>query len=213
VSRRILVPTIVLLMSFGLRVWLAATPAVPLRQPLADFPNQLESWELVRSETFDDSTLGVLKADDYLDRTYRDRSGRHADIFIAYYRAQHAGESMHSPKHCMPGSGWEPVQNDRVLLGTDSASRPIWINRFVVEKDGQRDLVLYWYQEQGRVIASEYWGKIYMIWDTLRSGRRDGAIVRIIVPMSARGDSAAALDAALDLARSSMPKLPRFLPD
>jgi EpsI family protein len=212
-SRRLLVPSTILLITFGLRVWLTATPAVPLRRPLAELPHQLGSWELVQTESFDESTLGVLKADDYLGRLYRNPTGRYADLFIAYYRAQQAGESMHSPKHCLPGSGWEPLQTDRILLGMDSSGTPIRINRWVIEKDGQRELVLYWYQEHGRVIASEYWGKIYMIWDTLRSGRRDGAIVRIIVPMSDRSDNAAALEAALDLARSSMPKLPDFLPD
>ena len=212
-NRRLLMVTAIVVLGLGLRVWLAAAPVIPPRRPLAEFPRQLGNWKAVSDEAIDADTLAVLKADDYLVRTYRDKSGEPAALFIAYYRAQRAGESMHSPKNCMPGSGWQPVQNDRVTLGADGTARPIRVNRYVVEKDGQRTLTLYWYQENGRTIASEYWGKIYMVWDTFRTGRRDGAIVRISVPMAARDDGTAALDEASDLARTSSPYLSRFVPD
>jgi EpsI family protein len=211
-NRRLMIPSAVLLLSFGLRVWLGAAPVIPARQPLTDFPRQLGDWQMLESQAIDDDTLAILKADDYLQRRYRNSAGRYASMFVAYYRAQQAGESMHSPKHCLPGSGWEPVQNDRIVLGTDPEGRVIQVNRYIVEKDGQLDLVLYWYQEQGRVIASEYWGKLYMIWDTIRSGRRDGAIVRVSTPMLGKADSSA-LNAAMDLVRSSAPYLPRYLPN
>src|SRR6185312_3812618 len=91
------------------------------------------------------------------------------------------GESMHSPKNCLPGAGWEPIQSDLVPL--PAAGPGVEVNRYVVEKEGDRDLVLYWYQAQGRIIAREYWGKLYLVWDAMRQGRRDGAIVRVLVPM------------------------------
>ena len=213
-NRRLMIPSAILLLSFGLRVWLGATPVTPVRQPLADFPRQLGNWQMLRDDKIDSDTLAVLKTDIYLQRTYQSSGGPYAFIFIAYYPNQQAGENMHSPRNCLPGNGWEPVENDRLPLGTDSAGRPIQINRYVVQdSEGHRQLVLYWYQEQGRVIASEYWGKLYMIWDTIRSGRRDGAIVRISVPILDRARSADALSAAQDLAQSTMPYLPRFLPD
>jgi exosortase D (VPLPA-CTERM-specific) len=212
-NRRVLASSAILLLSLGLRVYLSAAPLAPKREQLANFPRQLGNWQMVEDQPIDRDTLGVLKDDDHLQRLYRNSNGQYASIFIAYYLSQQAGESMHSPKNCLPGSGWEPVQNDRLQLGTDSAGRPIQVNRYIVEQDGQRDLlVLYWYQEQGRVIASEYWGKLYMIWDTIRSGRRDGAIVRVTVPMLGKGDSSAT-NAALDLVRASTPYLPRFLPN
>jgi EpsI family protein len=213
VNRRVLMVTTIVVLGLGLRVWLAAAPVIPPRQPLAEFPRQLGRWAAVSDEAIDADTLAVLKADDYLVRTYRGKGGEPAALFIAYYRAQHAGESMHSPKNCMPGSGWQPVQNDRVSLGTDARGQPIWVNRYVVAKGGQRALALYWYQENGRTIASEYWGKIYMVWDTFRTGRRDGAIVRISVPMATTDDATTALNTALDLARTSSPYLSRFVPN
>ncbi|MGO9269612.1 MAG: VPLPA-CTERM-specific exosortase XrtD [Terriglobia bacterium] len=212
-NHRLLIPSAILLLSFGLRVWLGASPVAPAREQLTDFPSQLGSWRMLRDDKIDPETLAVLKADDYLQRGYQNSEGQYASIFVAYYRSQQAGESMHSPKNCLPGSGWEPVESDRLLIGTDSAGRPIQVNRYVVENsEGKRELVLYWYQEQGRVIASEYWAKLYMIWDTIRSGRRDGAIVRVTVPMLGKEDSSA-LNAALDLVRTIIPILPRFVPN
>ena len=212
-NRRLLMVTATIVLGFGLRLWLAAAPVIPPRRPLAEFPRQLGNWKAVSDGAMDADTLAVLKADDYLVRTYRNGDRETAGLFIAYYRAQHAGESMHSPKNCMPGSGWQPVQNDRVSLGTGPGGRPIWVNRYIVEKDRQRTLSLYWYQENGRTIASEYWGKIYMVWDTFRTGRRDGAIIRVNVPMTTRDDGATALSAALDLAQNSSPYLSSYVPD
>ena len=211
--RRLLILTAIVALSFGLRVWLAATPAIPMRQSLADFPRHLGKWELTREGSMPGRLEGVLAADDYILRSYRNADGQSADLFIAYYKVQNAGESMHSPKNCLPGSGWEPIETGRLQLGADAARRPIWINRYVIEKDGQRAMVLYWYQAQGRVIASEYWGKIYLVWDALRHHRRDGAIVRITVPMVNPNDGEATQSAALDLARAAVPDLRGFLPN
>jgi len=212
-TRRLLLVTGVLILSCGLRVWLGAAATIPAHEPLADFPSQLGKWKTANEGALSGSLLSVLLADDYILRRYRDPAGQSADLFIAYYRTERAGENMHSPKNCMPGSGWEPIETDRLSLGTDEAGQPLWVNRYVVEKDGQRELVLYWYQAHGRVIASEYWGKIYLVWDSLRSRRRDGALVRISLPIPQADDSAAASNAALDLARTALPYLPRFLPN
>jgi EpsI family protein len=128
-------------------------------------------------QSMPDPLMGVLKPDDYLLRRYQDRQGRQADIFVAYYRVQRAGETIHSPKNCLPGWGWQPVQNDVVKMQQDGQT--VEVNRYVVEKNGQRALVLYWYQAHGRIIASEYAGKLYLVWDALRYGRRDGGLVRV----------------------------------
>jgi EpsI family protein len=212
-TRRLLILTAIVVSSFGVRLWLAAAPVIPERQALANFPRQLGPWELAREGSISGSVEGVLAADDYILRSYRDASGRSADLFVAYYKVQNAGESMHSPKNCLPGSGWEPIETGRLQLGADAAGRPIWVNRYVIDKDGQRAMVLYWYQAQGRVIASEYWGKIYLVWDALRSHRRDGALVRVTVPMVNPNDGGAAQSTALDLARAVVPDLPGFLPN
>jgi EpsI family protein len=136
---------------------------------------------MISSQTIDQDVQAVLKADDYIVRSYATTDGKRADVFVAYYASQKAGESMHSPKNCLPGSGWEPVLNDRVQI--DGPNGPVEVNRYVVEKGRYRSLILYWYHSGKRIYASEYLGKGYLIADSALSGHRDGAIARIVVPL------------------------------
>jgi EpsI family protein len=153
---------------------------------------------MLGSDTIDSEVQAVLKADDYVLRSYVTPAGKRADVFVAYYAVQKAGESMHSPKNCLPGSGWQPVLNDRVAVaGPDG---PVEVNRYVVEKNGQRSLILYWYHSGKRIYASEYWGKAYLIADSARTGQRDGAIARIVLPLPARTAMDSATKDATDLA-------------
>jgi EpsI family protein len=212
-NRRVLAVTITLVLSFGLRVWLSATPLSPKRESLAAFPKQAGPWTMVGETRIDDATADVLKADDYVMRAYRDEKEQQVDLFIAYYQTQKAGDSMHSPKNCLPGAGWGIVESNEVAMSAENPAHPIMINRYLIEKNGAKSLVLYWYQANGRVIASEYWGKIYLVLDALRTGRRDGAIVRFVVPIRKGSDGRAELQSGLDMARNTVPFLPRYVPD
>lgn len=212
-NRRLFVLTGFLLFTIALRAWVTVSPTEPVRKSLSAFPNAIGNWDLVKSSSLTDETAAVLKADDYLLRQYRDQDGRSADFFVAYYKTQRAGESMHSPKNCLPGSGWTPIVSDTVVMENDSQGNPIRVNRYVIENGTERALVLYWYQASGRMIASEYWGKFYLVWDALRSGRRDGAIVRIIVPIRRNEDGKSSLETALAFARAAAPQLPEYLPN
>lgn len=212
-SRRIILVSLTLVLCFGLRVWVSAAPTIPPRESLSAFPREFAGYHTVGEQTLDDSIAGVLKADDYVLRSYRDDSGQQVDFFVAYYKTQKAGESMHSPKNCLPGWGWDIVKTDEVALRPDDAGHPTMINRYLVEKGGEKAFVLYWYQANGRVIASEYWGKIYLVMDALRTGRRDGAIVRFVVAIPKGSTGAAENEAALKMARAAAPMLPKYLPD
>ena len=213
-TRRIILVSIVLALSFGLRVWVnAAVPPTPSRESLGNFPKQVGSWSMTHEEQLGDSIAGVLRADDYVLRSYRSDKGQVVDFFVAYYKTQKAGESMHSPKNCLPGWGWAIMKTDYVPLDPAEKEKPILINRYLIEKGPDRAMVLYWYQANGRVIASEYWGKIYLVLDALRTGRRDGSIVRFVVPISKNSDGERELGSALTLARETLPLLPRYLPD
>jgi EpsI family protein len=209
---RVLLLTASLFLSLGLRLWLTSAPVIPGRQPLANFPPHIGQWELASEGSISARLEPVLGADDYLLRSYRNPEGETAELFTAYYLVQHAGESMHSPKNCMAGAGWEPIQRGSLPLIVGATGRPALVNSFVIEKDGQRFVLLYWYQVHGRMIASEYWLKAYLVWDAVCNRRRDGAMVRIIVPIRPGSDGASELNTAVDLARTSMLDLPRFLP-
>ena len=208
---RIAALTATLLLAFAVRLWLAAAPLVPNRQSFGDFPRQLGQWQLASEESIESRLEPVLGADDYLLRSYRNSGGQIAELFSAYYAVQHAGESMHSPKNCMAGAGWEPVQKGRLAFGMD-ASRSASVNSYIIEKDGQRFVMLYWYQVHGRMIASEYWLKAYLVWDAVSKRRRDGAMVRITVPIRPGSDGQQELQSALELGKSSLVYLPHFLP-
>lgn len=213
-KRNMVLVAMVLVLSFGARMWVSAAPPVPPRESLDGFPKELAGWKMQAEEKIEDNIAGVLKADDYVLRSYtKPGAAVPVDLFVAYYKTQKAGESMHSPKNCLPGWGWQILQMDRVALNPDDPENPAMVNRYLVEKDGERSLVFYWYQANGRMIASEYWGKVYLVWDALRTGRRDGAIVRFVVPLPKGGDDARANDAALELARASVPLLPKYLPE
>src|SRR5271165_4565638 len=123
----------------------------------------------------------VLAADSYLSREYRHRTtGTSVALFVAYYSSQHSGDAIHSPKNCLPGAGWAPVFSETVRVQNPAApSASLTANHYVIEKDGVQQDVLYWYQADGRTFASEYLGKIYLVWDAATRGRTDGALIRI----------------------------------
>lgn len=186
---RVIAVVVLMLITLTTRAWLSAAPVKPVRRPLTEFPAQIGEYRAVGSRTIGEDVQKVLKADDYIDRRYVAADGRAADLFIAFYEAQRAGESMHSPKNCLPGSGWEPVLSDTVPVPHNG--RSVTVNRYVVENAGRRSLILYWYQSPNRIIASEYAGKFYLVYDAMKTKRRDGAIVRLVfdLPRGANMDS------------------------
>jgi EpsI family protein len=157
--------------------WSEHRPSETLNRPLEQVPTQLGKWKMVDAQQLMPSVARVLNASSYVSRTYTD--GRtELSLFIAYYAFQRAGETMHSPKHCLPGAGW-----DISAYGTDSLATPVGtatVNRFVIQKGSEHEQALYWYQSKGRVIANEYRAKALLIWDGVTKGRTSGSIVRII---------------------------------
>jgi EpsI family protein len=196
----------------------------PTREPLAGCPMTISDWSGVQAADLDDRTLGVLGVDEYVNRVYREAgSQRPVVLYVGYYASQREGDTMHSPLNCLPGAGWSPVNFRRLAIDVSpkpalesgrpveaSAVQSITVNRYVIEKGLDRQLVLYWYQGHGRVVASEYWGKIYMVLDAIRTNRTDGALVRIVAPIGA--SEAEAEQRAVAFAQQLYPLLGRYLP-
>src|ERR1700723_2384768 len=136
------------------------TELVPSRLPLSSFPAQLGDWR-GQDIPLDKETLDVLGAGDFLVRNYRAQDPRlpEVDLFLAYFPSQRTGDTIHSPKNCLPGAGWTPLESGRLQIqNVDGSSMSV--NRYVVGKGPSRALVLYWYQAHGRITASEDWAKI-----------------------------------------------------
>ena len=181
-TRRLLTIAVLLTASWAVCWWMTRDSAAPAAPHLEQLPRQMGNWTLVSEPEISPETLRVLRADGTLRREYELAPGCRVRLFIAYYRTQHAGESMHSPRNCLPGSGWEPVSRSSFLADLGNGRRRP-INRYLVEKDGSTMLVMYWYQVHDRIIADEYSGKLYLMWDSIRRKQRDGALVRVTVPL------------------------------
>ncbi len=161
----------------------------PRRVTLADFPMQVGGWRGTVLPPFTPSALAVLGLNDYLTRDYVLTNRTGVNLYIGYWDSQRQGDTIHSPLNCLPGAGWEPLS--QTIVSVPDARSPIGgtvpVNRVVVQKGLDRQLVLYWYQSHGRIIASEYASRFHLVVDAVRLNRTDGAIVRIVVPID--GDS------------------------
>jgi EpsI family protein len=186
---------------------------VPPRSDFAAFPTQLADWSGRDLSDLSVAEKRVLAADSYLLREYRqDITGAEVDLFVVYYGSQRSGDALHSPKNCLPGTGWEPVSSGVILISDPArADSSFKADHYVVEKDGLELDVLYWYQAHGRRFASEYLGKIYLAWDGITKGRTDGAMIRITARRTP--GNAAALQAMIAFAQDLSVVLPRFLPN
>jgi len=173
----------------------------PLARPLDTLPWTLGGFTGASNPPLNEAVLGRLLADSYLSRTYRNSSTQ-ADLFIAFYARQRSGESMHSPKHCLPGAGWEIWDYGTAAIPVDG--HPVVVNKYSVQRAGDRRLVLYWYQSKTRIVASEYLGKLLLARDALLQNSTAGSIVRITVP-----DRPGAVVQARQLAIEVVPALKR----
>jgi EpsI family protein len=150
-----------------------------LAQPLETIDKQLDGWNWTGDEPLGELILKRLQLTSYVSRSY-EKQGTKLGLFIAYYSQQRAGESMHSPKHCLPGSGWEIWKHDSAMVPVNGGQ--VEINQYSIQNAGQRMLVFYWYQSRQRIIASEYMGKVLLAKDALLSGQTAGSLVRIVLP-------------------------------
>src|SRR5262249_34299806 len=185
----------------------SAEERVSVRRPLAEMPSTMGGWTAVGQQEFDAATAAVLQADDYVWRTYA-REQDAADLYVGFYETQRQGDTIHSPMNCLPAAGWQLLTMNRATI--DARGREVIVNRDTIQKGLDRRVVFYWYQSHGRVVASEYWTKAYLVLDGLRLRRTDGALVRVITPI--RGNEAAAERTALDFVRTLFPVLDVHLP-
>lgn len=155
-------------------------PMPPLR-PISEFPAHLGDFSQIgENQTFSDRVMASLGVDHYIMREYRDKDGYSLWLYIGYYESQTEGQIIHSPKHCMPGSGWNTIESkDIPLVVADSSNTKIKINEMVLQKGLEKQLAFYWYHSRGRIVANEYIDRFYMILDSLMKKRSDGALVRI----------------------------------
>ena len=173
---------------------------------LVQLPFDLGSWHGRDAGAYAPDVVAVLGVDEYVNRGYATDDGQRANLYVGYYRSQEQGASIHSPLNCLPGAGWEPERVARVALGRGAA------RQLIVRNGARRFVVVYWYQTPTRLEGDEYRSRMYTVIDTLRYGRNDAALVRVMSAVgSARGDEARATADAMSLAQAIAPQVQRLL--
>ena len=185
--------------------------AVPIRKSLDGFPTAVGTWQAREGVLLELDTLSVLKPKDYLMRRDQDSSGKGLWLFIAYWDSQRKGAQPHSPRNCLPGGGWEPLEASRMMIRLPQPLAPISVNRYLIQKDRDQQLVFYWYQSQGRAIAGELAARLEMMKSSIVRHRTDGALVRVSSPVY--GGVQQTSDRLVGYIQALYPILSEYLPD
>jgi len=185
--------------------WSDSRPPDVLARPLETLPADLGGWQMVSSSKIEESVLAKLIPTAYIVRNYRKGTDQ-VELFIAYYASMRAGESMHSPKNCLPGAGWEIW--DYGTAGVRFVNNGVDVNKFFIQNGRARETVLYWYQTRDRIVADEYGAKAFFIWDKLTKGHSGGSIVRIT-----SDDRPNAVENEVDFAKMVIPQVDSILGD
>jgi EpsI family protein len=184
----------------------------PPSKPLSQLPEEIAGWR-GKDQPIEQETLDVLGAGDFLSRIYTQTSQPSAiGLFIGYFPTQRTGQTIHSPKHCLPGAGWVFESSEATTL-TDAAGKPHRVGEYIIANGDQKQFVIYWYEAHGRSVADEYKAKFYLVADAMRMNRTDGALVRVITPVGPREEMAVARLRAEAFTRQLAPLLPQFVPN
>lgn len=184
---------------------------IPSRKTFADFPLVIGKWQ-GSPDPLQQIYLKALKLTDYVMADYSTPEGDHVNFYVAYYASQAAGDSAHSPRSCIPGGGWVINSFTQRAIPVGGNRLPVWVNRTVITKGNQRDVVYYWFQEQGRDVTNEFLVKWWIFWDALTLHRSDGALIRLVTSL-APGEKPAQADARLSaFLRAVYGYLPAYVP-
>ena len=230
-----LIAVLLLFGTFGFIQSFAKNERLMSNKAFEQFPLNLANEWKGRELGLDEKVLDVLKLSDYMMRVYapvvpqggeesalseREDQKRQMTrvasylpvwLYVGFYQSQRTGATYHSPKNCLPGAGWQFMESDFITL-TMPDQTSITVNKVLIQKGLDKQVILYWYHDRGRVIASEYWAKGYLAWDAMTKNRSDGSLVRISVPVK-DGTVQEAFDQAFEFLRDLWPTLLEYMPD
>jgi EpsI family protein len=186
--------------------------AVSMRKSLGAFPTTLGRWQAREGTVLDPASLRALKAHEYLMRRDEDRDGHSVWLFVGYWATRQHGAQPHSPRNCLPGSGWEPLDASTIRVRLPSAHpAAMTVNRYLIQKDREQQLVLYWYQSQGVAIADELQARIRTVRSSIWDRRTDSALIRVSSPI--RGDLQDVSGRLIEYVQTMYPTLREYLPE
>jgi EpsI family protein len=183
----------------------------PIRKKLALFPDRLGEWQ-GSDEAISDWEIQMLGMEEYLLRRYSNGQDPDIWVYVGFYESQTKDNIIHTPKNCLPASGWTLISSSRERIHlTKGPTKIAEVKKYLVQKGVERDLVVYWYQSRGRVVANEYLERLYLIWDSVTKKRSDGALVRVYC--SAVPDEISAWRHLVSFVQEFLPVLYEHLPD
>lgn len=182
------------------------TRAVPLNRPFAEFPAAHAGWTMKGEDVFSAEVLRQLKASDYLARTYAGPDGQTVNLYVGYHNGGKEAGEIHSPKHCLPGSGWALVSSRSRQLPLEGGS--LEVVQAVYQRGADKATFLYWYQVMDRAVTSEVGLKAAEVLNALLHGRKDAAFVRVVLA----GHNEAVEARGADFIRDFLPLIREFLP-
>jgi len=185
---------------------------IPERTSFDNFPSVINEWR-GSEERLDNRVLDVLKLDDYIIANYRHTNGDDVNLYSAYYASQRGGASAHSPRSCIPGGGWQIKGFDTIdLKNVENGAKPLSVNRLLIRKGDQGQLVYYWFQQRDRIITNEYLVKWYLFWDALTKNRTDGALIRLTTPVKPGENPQLADQRLIGFAKQVLPMMEQYIP-
>lgn len=189
----------------------AGTSRTPIKQPLAMFPERLGDWRVLSANKSSNMVVQMLGVDDYIDYNYAMPNRPGINFYVAFYESVGTGGGYHSPKNCIPGGGWGIDTVKEVRFIPEGRQNPVTASAMIIRNRDDYQVVLYWYQNRGRIIHSEYWEKIYQVLDAILLKRRDGAFVRLIAA-APEGNIQQAEETLKQFAALALSELDKYLP-
>lgn len=177
------------------------------RESMQTLPLAFDGWQGRAAAPLAKDVVALLGVDEHVYRSYF-RDGIPVNLYAGYYQSQRRGDTIHSPQNCLPGAGWQPVSAG--TLDIPGVGGPVRVNQYVIQKGTQQQVVLYWYQGRGRVVANEYANKAFLMWDAATRRRTSGGLVRVISPVITTTDAASRH--AASFATALLPRLEKVMP-
>jgi exosortase D (VPLPA-CTERM-specific) len=186
---------------------------IPARNAFLNFPLHVGKWQ-GRNDYLSQYYLNELKLTDYIIINYtQPGSGSNINFYSAYYQSQRKGVSVHSPKACIPGDGWQITQFGQLNFpDTKLDGNVLQVNRAIIQKGDSRQLVYYWFQQRGRTITNEYLMKWYLFYDAITMNRTDGSLIRLVTSVEKNEDMEVADQRLQSFMKDLIPELPAYLP-
>jgi len=182
-NQRTIIIIVIMLITAALTGFASHSERITPNKPFSEFPLEIGQWKGKKGE-LDQQVYNILGVEDYILANYRKTSGEMVNLYVGFYQSQKEGDIIHSPKNCMPGAGWNITDTSIETIHMTDTKKTIKVIKLILQKGAEKQVVLYWFQSRGRIIASEYMQKIWLVIDSITKHRTDGSFVRLISPVT-----------------------------